>query len=412
MTRDELTRAYRETRDLTLRLTAPLALEDYVIQPVAEVSPPKWHLAHTTWFFETLVLAVHGARKLDPATQHLFNSYYDSIGERVPQDERGRYSRPTVEEVLAYRKAIDAQMLELIAGCDETRFEKLAAIVVVGINHEQQHQELLLTDIKRGLFQEPIFPAYAKEDAFAKLPRVKSTTPAFTIHDGGMSELGNDGEAFCFDNEAPRHRAYLAPFALADRLVTQGEYLEFMRDEGYSRPELWLSDGFAAVRDRGWNSPLYWTMRDNVWMRHTLYGLQPLVLEHPIAHVSYYEANAFASWRKARLPTEPEWEHVAAKSNAMEDKGTLLDAMIFEPTGHAMIGEVWEWTQSAYLPYPGYKRPDGALGEYNGKFMSGQMVLKGGSCLTPATHIRPSYRNFFQPDKRWQMTGIRLARDP
>ncbi len=410
MTRDELLRAYRATRDLTLRLVAPLAVEDYVIQPVAEVSPPKWHLAHTTWFFETLVLAVHGARRLDGATQHLFNSYYDSIGERVPQAERGRFSRPTVAEVLAYRKSVDDQLTMLIGDCDAARFEKLAAIVTVGINHEQQHQELLLTDIKRGLFQEPIYPSYAKTEPPKKLPR--HTPSSFSSFDGGMSELGHDGRGFCFDNEQPRHETYLAPFALADRLVTQGEYLEFMRDEGYSRPDLWLSDGYAAVRQNGWRAPMYWVERDGTWQRYTLYGLQPVVPEHPVAHVSYYEANAFAAWRKARLPTEPEWEHAANQSNAMADKGTLLDAMIFEPTGHALIGEVWEWTQSAYLPYPGYERPEGALGEYNGKFMIGQMVLKGGSCLTPASHIRPSYRNFFQPEKRWQMTGIRLARDP
>ncbi len=410
MTRDELLRAYRATRDLTLRLVAPLAVEDYVIQPVAEVSPPKWHLAHTTWFFETLVLAVHGARRLDGATQHLFNSYYDSIGERVPQAERGRFSRPTVAEVLAYRKSVDDQLTMLIGDCDAARFEKLAAIVTVGINHEQQHQELLLTDIKRGLFQEPIYPSYAKTEPPKKLPR--HTPSSFSTFDSGMSELGHDGRGFCFDNEQPRHETYLAPFTLADRLVTQGEYLEFMRDEGYSRPDLWLSDGYAAVRQNGWRAPMYWVEQDGTWQRYTLYGLQPVVPEHPVAHVSYYEANAFAAWRKARLPTEPEWEHAANQSNAMADKGTLLDAMIFEPTGHALIGEVWEWTQSAYLPYPGYERPEGALGEYNGKFMIGQMVLKGGSCLTPASHIRPSYRNFFQPEKRWQMTGIRLARDP
>ena len=412
MTRDELTRAYRATRDLTLRLVAPLAIEDYVIQPVAEVSPPKWHLAHTTWFFETLVLAVHGARRLDPATQHLFNSYYDSIGDRVPQAERGRFSRPTVAEVLAYRRAVDAEIIELLAGCDDSRLTTLAPIIEVGINHEQQHQELLLTDIKRGLFQEPLFPAYAKADAFANLPRLEPRPLGFTIHDGGSSELGHDGKGFCFDNEEPRHRVYVGPYALADRLVTQGEYLEFMLDDGYARPELWLSDGYVTVREKGWKSPLYWTIRDGVWMRHTLYGLQPLVPEHPVAHVSYYEANAYAAWRNARLATEAEWEHAAEKRNAMADSGSLLDALTFEPTGHAMIGEVWEWTQSAYLPHPGYKRPEGALGEYNGKFMIGQMVLKGGSCLTPAEHIRISYRNFFQPDKRWQMTGIRLARDP
>jgi ergothioneine biosynthesis protein EgtB len=382
----------RAVRAATLALTRPLTPEDQVVQSMPDASPTKWHLAHTTWFFETFVLGrfAPAYRVFDPRYAYLFNSYYEAIGPRQPRPQRGLLTRPPLEEVHAYRAAVDRAMDALLDTADlpgdaRDRTE-------LGLQHEQQHQELILTDIHHALWSNPLRPAY---DAAGPRPRA-AAAEGWVRHAGGIVEIGHDGQGFSFDNETPRHRVLLEPFALARRAVTSGEYLRFMEDGGYRRPELWLSEGWAAVQDRGWTAPLYWQRGDGdgAWSEFTLAGERPLDLDAPVSHVSYYEADAFARWASARLPTEAEWEAVA----------TTIDAAA------QVHGEVWEWTASAYLPYPRFRPLEGELGEYNGKFMVGQMVLRGGSCLTPRSHIRASYRNFFPPGTRWQMSGVRLAR--
>jgi ergothioneine biosynthesis protein EgtB len=409
MSAERLLRRYVDVRRLTERLCGPLATEDYVVQAMPDASPAKWHLAHVSWFFETFLLRPHlpGYRALDERYAVLFNSYYNGVGPQFSRPARGHLSRPTVDEVYAYRAHVDKAMAELLERGEGT-VARLADGVELGLNHEQQHQELLVTDLKFNLSVNPLSPSYGAP------PGPGRTAPPLARLDfaGGIAEIGHDGDTFCFDNERPRHRALLGPYALGSRPVTNAEYRDFVDDGGYARPELWLSDGWRTVQERGWRAPLYWERADGTWHSYTLSGLGPLADHAPIAHVSYYEADAYARWRSARLPTELEWEHAAIMESA---PGTLLDDMPCEPAPAAagelaqMTGDVWEWTASAYLPYPGFRPLDGALGEYNGKFMVNQMVLRGGSCATPRSHIRRTYRNFFPPDARWQFSGIRLA---
>jgi ergothioneine biosynthesis protein EgtB len=407
---------YRRIREFSEALCRPLTTEDYVVQTAVETSPPKWHLAHVSWFFETFLLNpfLPGYRSFHPAFDHLFNSYYEQLtGGCWPRPKRGLLARPTVEEVYAYRRHVDAGMLRLAADCPDRTWPAVEARLRIGLNHEQQHQELLLTDIKHNFAVNPLRPAYR-----ADLPQPAMGEPdplTFTPWEGGVVEIGAIGEGFAYDNEGPRHRVYLEPFRLADRLVTNGEYLEFIQDGGYGHPGLWLSDGWQTSRREGWRAPLYWEQIEGVWHEMTLGGVRPLNPAEPLAHVSYYEANAFAAWAGRRLPTEAEWECAAA---GVPIAGNLVESGRLHPQPaprrggpRQLYGDVWEWTQSAYLPYPGYRSPEGALGEYNGKFMCSQMVLRGGSCATARDHVRASYRNFFYPHERWQFMGLRLAAD-
>jgi ergothioneine biosynthesis protein EgtB len=403
-------------REVSLALIVGLAPEDQVVQTMPDVSPTKWHLAHTTWFFETFLLqpAAPGYRVHDPIYGYLFNSYYEAVGARPPRAARGLLSRPTVGEILRYRAAVDDAVREWLAGVDEPRLAAAAPVIELGLHHEQQHQELLLTDIKHVLSQNPDMPVYRPAAPVTRgdiRSRGWLRSEGWFDHAGGIAEIGHRGAAFAFDNESPRHRQYLQPFRLADRLVTCGRYLEFIRDDGYRRPELWLSDGWAAVNQQGWTAPLYWAEReDGGFDILTLNGRRPLDPAEPVVHVSFYEAEAFAAWAGHRLPTEAEWEVIAGGRPVA---GTFLDAGTYHPTGEGghLFGDAWVWTRSAYQPYPGFRAPEGAIGEYNGKFMSGQMVLRGGSCVTPDGHVRSTYRNFFPPGARWQFTGIRLAAD-
>jgi ergothioneine biosynthesis protein EgtB len=408
----DLAARYRAARAATEALAAPLSAEDCTAQSMPDASPVKWHLAHTSWFFETFVLegAVPGYRPPWPAYRVLFNSYYHSVGEQHYRPERGLVTRPGLAEVIAYRRHVDGQCLALLARGALTAAQE--AVLELGLHHEQQHQELILTDAKHLLSRNPLQPAYRERRA----ERAGEVPPlAWHAHPAGLREIGHAGPGFAFDNEAPRHRAFLHAFALASRAVTNGEYLAFMADRGYERPELWLSDGFAAVQSEGWRAPLYWTQHEGGWVRFTLAGPQPVAPGEPVAHVSAYEADAYARWAGARLPTEAEWEVAAAGTPIA---GNLAESGRYEPAPapagpgpSQLFGDVWEWTSSAYAAYPGYRPPPGALGEYNGKFMANQLVLRGGSCATPASHIRASYRNFFPPHARWQWSGIRLARD-
>ena len=406
---------YADVRAATAGLAAPLSAEDQLVQSMPDASPTKWHLAHTTWFFETFVLApfAAGYRVVNERYAYLFNSYYEAVGPRQPRPRRGALTRPSVDEVRAYRDAIDERMdafLDAPAGGTEALDR-----IELGLHHEQQHQELILTDIHHALWSNPLRPAYragsGPAGAAAGVPPLE-----WTSHPGGLVEMGHDGSGFSFDNERPRHRVFLEPFQLGRRLITAGDYLRFVEDGGYRRPELWLSDGWAAVQGNGWTAPLYWDLGPEGWSEFTLAGAGPLRLDAPVSHVSYYEAEAFARWAGARLPTEAEWETLAAGSPAdghFVESGTLAPSPADAPADRRpaqMFGDVWEWTASAYLPYPRFRPLEGELGEYNGKFMSGQMVLRGGSCLTPRSHIRATYRNFFPPGTRWQMSGIRLAR--
>jgi len=391
----DLAETYREVRAATEALCAPLSAEDCAIQSMPDASPVKWHLAHTTWFFETLVLeaAAPGYAAFDPAFRVLFNSYYESVGQQHPRPERGMLSRPSLERVREYRRHVDAGVLRLL---DSGAPQELLGVIELGVHHEQQHQELILTDLKHAFSRNPLRPAYRAGPTSRTGATRAGAAPALRWHAGeaGVREIGHAGPGFAFDNERPRHRVFVEAFELASRPVTNGEFLRFVRDGGYARPELWLSEGFAAARARGWRAPLYWEERDGSWWRFTLAGMAPLRPEEPVCHVSHYEADAYARWAGARLPTEAEWESAA-------EAGAPL----------ALPGEVWEWTSSAYTAYPGFRPLAGSLGEYNGKFMSNQMVLRGGSRATPPGHIRRSYRNFFPPDARWQFSGIRLARD-
>jgi ergothioneine biosynthesis protein EgtB len=409
----DLAKRFRTVREASLELAAPLSPEDCALQSMPDASPTKWHLAHTTWFFETLVLEsqTHGYRPFDPHFRVLFNSYYNSVGEQYARPQRGLLSRPALDQVLAYRRHVEEHVLARMADADRDR-EAVDTIVELGLHHEQQHQELILTDLKHGLSQNPIQPTYRK----AAPPPSRSAPPLrWHAYDEALRRIGHAGAGFAFDNERPEHRVFVQAFELASRPVTNGEYRDFIEDGGYRRPELWLSDGWTAVQREGWRAPLYWSDPGESASAFTLSGSQPIRPEDPVCHVSYFEADAFARWSGARLPTEAEWESAAR----VPVEGNFVESGCLEPrpsdpgTAHpaALFGDVWEWTASPYVPYPGFQPLDGSLAEYNGKFMSSQMVLRGGSCATPRSHIRPSYRNFFYPDARWQFSGIRLARD-
>jgi ergothioneine biosynthesis protein EgtB len=411
---DALARAYARVRAQTERLAAPLSAEDACVQSMPDASPAKWHLAHTTWFFETFVLEAASPehRAYEPAFRVLFNSYYNGIGEQHPRPRRGLLTRPTLAEVLAYRAHVDAAVLD---GLGNGMAGAFAAIVELGLHHEQQHQELLLTDAKHLLACNPLRPAYRTD-----LARVASgPAPALRWHayPGGIRDVGSDGSGFHFDNETPRHAVLLAPFELASRPVTNRELLAFVEAGGYRDPAWWLSDGWTTVRAEGWIAPSYWEQRDGAWLEFTLGGLRPLDLDAPVAHVSGFEADAYARFAGARLPTEAEWEFAAG---AHPVRGNFVERDVLHPMVYAgatgdgpvqLFGDVWEWTQSPYVAYPGFAPAPGAIGEYNGKFMCNQLVLRGGSCATPESHVRASYRNFFPPAARWQFAGLRLARD-
>ncbi len=403
-----------ETRMLSLDLAAPLSTEDMTVQAMDDASPTKWHLAHTTWFFETIVLAryLDGYELFDEAFNYCFNSYYEHQGPRHPRPKRGLLTRPSIDRVLAYRAHVD-HALEKLVGNDAELQPELSRVIEIGVNHEQQHQELMLTDILALFAANPLRPAYRAARPRANRAGTKFVTWIDFL--GGVRQIGHEGNGFAWDNETPRHDDLIHPFRLADRLVTNAEWLEFIADGGYQTATLWLSDGWAAAQRENWRAPLYWENHDGEWFEMSLEGLQLLDPDAPVAHVSYYEADAFARWVGKRLPTEFEWEIAAAKAG--ETANTLATGALRplpakrEPCDRPcqMFGDVWEWTQSAYLPYPGYRPPDGALGEYNGKFMVGQHVLRGGSCVTPQGHLRATYRNFFYPHQRWQFMGLRLA---
>lgn len=409
---------YAEIRSFTEKLTETLETEDFVIQAVEETSPVKWHLAHTSWFFEAFVLkkGMPEYEALHPQYDYIFNSYYVQTSDPHCRDKRGNLSRPTVKQVFEFREFINENMHNFITGLDEEAFREWEPVIEIGLNHEQQHQELLLTDLKFLLAQNPLYPIFlerTRNDAADPGPM------SWVEFDEGVYEVGHPGGRFGYDNEFPEHKTYLYPFGISNRLVTNGEYLEFMNDGGYSDVRLWLDEGFSAVEREEWTSPLYWIKRDGEWHHYTLNGVEKLDLNEPVTHISYYEADAYARWAGVRLPTEKEWE---AASKKAEMKGHFVESMNVHPAGIAdtaskgddliqMFGDAWQWTQSAYSPYPGYKPFPGALGEYNGKFMVNQYVLRGGSCATPGSHIRRSYRNFFHAHARWQFSGIRLAKD-
>jgi len=422
---------FHQTRRFTDALSAGLEPEDCVVQSMPDVSPTKWHLAHTTWFFETFILKkfVPGYRAEIPEYAYLFNSYYNAAGDMHRRDLRGLISRPTVSEAQRYRASIDSHIDDLLSNHDNSLLDEVEPILVLGIHHEQQHQELLITDIKHVFAQNPLYPVFrsGREGALRRSDAPARRPCQFIDFEQTTAEIGHEGDGFSYDNEGPRHQALVPAFSLATQPVTNGEYIAFIEDNGYNRPEFWLSLGWMTVNEQRWNSPLYWTKRDGAWWNFTLSGLRPVDQSEPVTHISYFEADAYANWAGARLPTEFEWER-AAFSCPIE--GNFVETELFHPvaapgqagnlsaqTGNTpvlqqMFGDVWEWTRSAYSPYPGYRAAPGALGEYNGKFMCNQYVLRGGSCATSRTHIRRTYRNFFQPEKRWQFTGIRLARDP
>jgi ergothioneine biosynthesis protein EgtB len=410
---DDLAERFRSARALSEALAAPLSDADASVQSMPDASPAKWHLAHVTWFFETFVLRDHlpGFRPHDERFAYLFNSYYEAEGDRHPRARRGMLTRPTLDEVLAWRADVDAALVDAMPRLAPAARE----LVLLGIHHEQQHQELLLTDILNLFAENPLGPAMWDEPRNAPVP-VPDPLRWIEGHTG-IVEVGHEGPGFSFDCEGPRHRTLLHPHALADRPVTNSEWRVFIDDGGYARPDLWLSDGWAWVRENGIAAPLYWRRHEREWLGFALDGLRPLHPAAPVAHVSYYEADAYARWAGARLPTEPEWESAAAmldpaEGNQLDAAGPVRPRAARGGRGlRQMFGDVWEWTASAYLPYPGFRPAEGAVGEYNGKFMSGQFVLKGASCATPRGHSRASYRNFFYPHQRWQFTGVRLARD-
>jgi ergothioneine biosynthesis protein EgtB len=417
---DRLAARYARVRERTLELAAPLSAEDSQVQSMPDASPAKWHLAHVTWFFETFVLERFEPRFVphDPAFRVLFNSYYQGVGERHPRPQRGMITRPTLESVLRYRANVDERMQTLLAST--AGGGERDDLVTLGLHHEQQHQELLLTDIKHLFSLNPQGVAYARR---WPMTTVHPQALRWFAYEGGVVEHGHDGTldgAFCFDNETPRHRAYAAPFELASRPVSYGDYLAFMEDGGYRRPDLWLSNGWDWVCAGERRAPLYWREQDGAWLNHTLQGCVEIDPRTPVCHLSFFEADAYARWAGARLPTELEWEIAVRRLAVAPGQGNFADRGAFHPLPHAghaadepvqMYGDVWEWTRSDYAPYPGYRPLPGAVGEYNGKFMCGQFVLRGGSCATPAGHVRASYRNFFPPEAQWQFSGLRLARD-
>lgn len=405
----QLFQRYQKVRKQTETICQPLCPEDFVVQPVEDVSPPKWHLAHTTWFFETFILVPHHPtyKLFHPSYSFLFNSYYESVGERVIRATRGNLSRPTTDEIMEYRKHVDQAMEEVLTANVP---EEVQQLLTVGLHHEQQHQELLVTDIKYILGNNPLFPAYLKHEESS----VEPVKQQWLSMEKGLYEIGYKGNDFCWDNEKGAHQVYLEDFALSNRLVTNGEFLEFIENGGYKQFDLWLSEAWTWVNEEQIKAPLYWHKIKDKWHFFNMSGLQELDLNAPVTHVSFFEADAYATWKGMRLPSEAEWEVVALKYGKIDDaQNNYLDQGSYKPVASAnnqLFGNCWEWTNSSYLPYPNYDKPAGALGEYNGKFMINQMVLRGGSCATPADHIRPTYRNFFPTNARWQFSGIRLAK--
>ena len=417
-----LRKRLHQIRKFTSSLCVGLEPEDCVVQSMPDVSPTKWHLAHTTWFFETFILKkfVPGYQAEIPEYAYLFNSYYNAAGDMHRRDLRGLISRPTVTEAQRYRASVDSHIDDLLSNSAESLLDEMEPIFVLGMHHEQQHQELLITDIKHVFAQNPLHPVFRQQNR--DLVAGETSPIQFIDFEETVTAIGHDGDGFAYDNEGPRHRALVPAFSLATRPITNGEYIAFIEDNGYNRPEFWLSLGWMTVNEQRWTAPLYWTKHDGAWWNFTLSGLRPVDQSEPVTHISYFEADAYANWAGARLPTEFEWER-AALSCPLE--GNFVETESFHPAAalrgvsaekpgkrlDQMFGDVWEWTRSAYSPYPGYRAVPGALGEYNGKFMCNQYVLRGGSCATSRTHVRRTYRNFFQPEKRWQFTGIRLARD-
>jgi ergothioneine biosynthesis protein EgtB len=400
--RAQLLARYAQIRAHSLRLAGPLSAEDQCVQSMPDASPTKWHLAHTSWFFEAVVLSAHAAdyEPFDAHFSHLFNSYYESLGPRHPRPQRGLLTRPSLPEIHAYREHVDAAMARFIEGAGDGVWDAAAPLVELGLNHEQQHQELILTDILHALWCNPLLPACQEGVAPALRNALSPAACEWIAMSGGIAHAGHGGEGFAFDNETPHHRVLLAPYRIAGRLATCGEFAQFIADGGYRRANLWLSDGWAAVQAGGWTSPMYWIAPGDPrapadhWQVFGLQGVQPLDAQAPVTQLSFYEASAFAEWAGARLPTEFEWE-----------------AAFHAPGITQMTGHAWQWTRSSYDPYPGFRPWSGAVGEYNGKFMVGQIVLRGGSSATPAGHTRPTYRNFFPPGARWQFSGLRLAKD-
>ncbi len=426
---ERLLARFHQIRNFTNALCANLEPEDFVVQSMPDVSPTKWHLAHTTWFFETFILKkfVSGYHAEVPEYAYLLDSYYNAAGDMHRRDLRGLISRPTVGEAQRYRSSIDAHIDDLLSDADEKLIDEIEPILILGFHHEQQHQELLITDIKHVFAQNPLYPVFRERQpshGYGSASDIDITSPnparmRFLDFDEATVQIGHDGNGFSYDNESPRHRALVSAFSLATRPVTNGEYLQFIGDGGYARSEFWLSLGWMTVNEQRWQAPLYWVKRDGACWNFTLSGFRPVDESEPVTHVSYFEADAYANWAGARLPTEFEWERAASdcpiEGNFVENEAfhpQLAAASAQARDVHQMFGDVWEWTRSAYSPYPGYRAAPGALGEYNGKFMCNQYVLRGGSCATSRTHIRRTYRNFFPPEKRWQFTGIRLARDP
>ncbi|HEU5234361.1 MAG TPA: ergothioneine biosynthesis protein EgtB [Terriglobales bacterium] len=414
---ESLQARYGEVRRATLALLASLSAEDQMLQSMPGASPAKWHLAHTAWFFETFILRPNCReyRPIDERFQTVFNSYYKQVGDHPNRANRGLFSRPTLDEVIAYREYVDEHMVRLIGDLDPDRQTDLLSKIELGLQHEQQHQELILTDIKHAFWSQPLRPLYRTQPRDMQPQR--GIDSKWETYSGGIVNIGYSGEGFCFDNELPRHEALLRDFRLQSRLVTNREYLEFIEDGGYRRPELWLSNGWDTVLQEHWEAPLYWERHDQGWRVFTLTGVHELRLHEPVCHVSYFEADAFARWKGVRLPLESEWEHAASDrpitGNFVESGALHPEAAgsQFGTNPEQMFGDVWEWTSSPYVAYPGFRAATGALGEYNGKFMCDQWVLRGGSCATPQSHIRASYRNFFPAPARWQFTGIRLAAD-
>ena len=416
-TPESLLKQYQEVRFFSEKLCEPLTTEDYVVQSMEDVSPTKWHLAHTSWFFETFVLTSQDVayQPVCPEYSYLFNSYYIQVGERYSRTSRGLITRPGVQEVFEYRHRIDEQVITLLKEMSPPALGELLPIIEIGINHEQQHQELMMSDIKHVFSCSPLYPMYLEMEAGSSQEVPEITWVSF---EEGIHRIGHSGNGFCFDSELPCHRHFLEGFQLANRLVTNGEYIRFIEDGGYREPTLWLSEGWHTVEESGWKAPLYWREIDGEWHYFTLGGLRKVVPSEPVCHLSFFEAEAFARWSGARLPSEAEWE---AASAGVPLQGNFVDSERYHPTPvnakksdglpWQMFGDVWEWTHSPYIGYPGYKPIEGALGEYNGKFMCNQMVLRGGSCVTSQSHIRKTYRNFFPTSARWQFTGIRLARN-
>jgi len=411
MQRETLVEEYRQVRAFSERICQPLAVDDHQVQSITETSPPKWHLAHVSWFFEQFILAdlQPGFQPFNPRYHYLFNSYYYSVGTMQPRPQRGLLSRPTLQEVMQYRAYVDRAMRSLILEIGEQAYDRLLFRTRLGLNHEQQHQELLLMDIKHNLSVNPLLPAYRDD---LPTPEGKSRPTRWLQREGGLHSIGHGGSGFAYDNETPRHSVLLYDHLLADRFVTNGEYRDFIRDGGYRKPALWLADGWTRLQQEGWQHPLYWHWLDGEWQQFTLGGLRPLNPDEPVCHLSHYEADAYARWAGKRLPREEELELLLDEQPV---QGNFVESGLLHPAPAAeqgqWFGDLWAWTASPYTAYPGFRTLEGSMGEYNGKFMSGQMVLRGGCCASTSRHIRASYRNFFYPHERWMFSGLRLAED-